>query len=170
MNKPELISAVQTRTEPILANGKTLEQNRKDIQAITKETGHYDGLKELKLKKAEPILFERIFSKLRDGVVRTRDSQVVYTANQTTATVFDNLVGESHVGIDADISNDLLNDISDHVITGNSCSFIKDPILRCTYIALALMQPITHRFIIDAGLATGDLQTITKALDLAIRH
>jgi hypothetical protein len=50
-------------------------QNRADMYNISKESGHYDGLKELKLKKSDPITYEKIFSKLRAGVVNARETQ-----------------------------------------------------------------------------------------------
>ena len=74
MNKPESISGGSTTRKSILYNGKTLAQNRADMYNTSKETGHYDGLKELKLKKSDPITFEKIFSKLRAGVVNARET------------------------------------------------------------------------------------------------
>ncbi len=74
MNKPESISGGSTTRKSILHNGKTLMQNRADMYNISKESGHYDGLKELKLKKSDPITYEKIFSKLRAGVVNARET------------------------------------------------------------------------------------------------
>lgn len=74
MNIPVVNLNQQKKSTPILANGKTLKQNRDDIYLRSKKTGTYDGLTELKLKKSEPIKYEKIFSKLRAGVVNARET------------------------------------------------------------------------------------------------
>jgi acetone carboxylase alpha subunit len=55
-------------------NGKTLKQMRQEIDEITRETGYYAGLKELPFKQSDPIRFEKIFAKLRGGVVHARET------------------------------------------------------------------------------------------------
>lgn len=55
-------------------HGKTLKQMRKEIDEISRETGHYAGLKTLPLKESYPIRYEKIFSKLRGGVVHARET------------------------------------------------------------------------------------------------
>src|SRR5699024_483141 len=47
---------------------------RKEITDISRETGYYAGLKELPFKKSDPIRFEKIFSKLRGGIVNARET------------------------------------------------------------------------------------------------
>lgn len=64
----------QQRKQPIGWNGKTLKEMRKEIDEISKETGHYAGLKEMPFKEANPIRFEKIYSKLRGGVVHARET------------------------------------------------------------------------------------------------
>lgn len=59
---------------PIGWDGKTLKQMRQEINEISKETGHYAGLKTLSFKESDPIRFEKIFSKLRGGVVHARET------------------------------------------------------------------------------------------------
>lgn len=59
---------------PIGWDGKTLKQMREEIDKISAETGHYAGLKELPLKESDPIRFEKIYSKLRGGVVNARET------------------------------------------------------------------------------------------------
>lgn len=63
----------QTR-RPIGENGKTLRQMREEIDRLTQETGHYAGLKTLPLKESDPIRYEKIFAKLRGGVVHARET------------------------------------------------------------------------------------------------
>src|SRR5699024_529583 len=59
---------------PIGWDGKTLKEMRAEIDRISKETGRYAGLTDLTLKETEPIQFEKIFSKLRGGVVHARET------------------------------------------------------------------------------------------------
>lgn len=59
---------------PIGWNGKSLKEMRQEINRISKETGHYAGLKELPFKEANPIRFEKMFAKLRGGVVHARET------------------------------------------------------------------------------------------------
>jgi acetone carboxylase, alpha subunit len=54
--------------------GKTLKQMRKEIDELSRKTGHYAGLKKLPLKETDPIRYEKIFSKLRGGVVHARET------------------------------------------------------------------------------------------------
>ncbi len=63
-----------TKKDSILSNGKTLYQHRRDVYKLSKGTGHYNGLKDLPFKKNDPIVFEKIFSKLRAGVVNARET------------------------------------------------------------------------------------------------
>lgn len=71
--------AVITRTQKKAAMGitwdrETLIQHRAGVLDRTRETGCYNGLEKLPLKEAEPIVFERLFSKLRSGVVDARET------------------------------------------------------------------------------------------------
>ena len=65
--------AVETR-RGIGFQGKTLKEMRAEIDRLSRETGHYAGLKELPFKAAEPIRYEKIFAKLRGGVVHARET------------------------------------------------------------------------------------------------
>ncbi|MED4904180.1 hydantoinase B/oxoprolinase family protein [Parageobacillus thermoglucosidasius] len=55
-------------------NGKTLKEMREEIDRLSQLTGHYAGLKEPPLKESDPIRYEKIFSKLRGGVVHARET------------------------------------------------------------------------------------------------
>lgn len=54
--------------------GKTLRQMRKETDDLSRDTGHYAGLKTLPLKETDPIRYEKIFSKLRGGIVHARET------------------------------------------------------------------------------------------------
>ena len=57
----------------LLKNGMTLNDHRNAVLERTEKTGYYDGRKELTFKDTDPIGFERIFSKVRAGVVNSRE-------------------------------------------------------------------------------------------------
>ena len=58
----------------LLGNGQTLKQFRDDILERTANTGHYDGLTKLELRESDPIKYEKLFSKLRGGLVHARET------------------------------------------------------------------------------------------------
>ncbi|MER2558962.1 MAG: hydantoinase B/oxoprolinase family protein [Candidatus Competibacter denitrificans] len=58
----------------LLKNGKTLKQFRDEILARTAATGHYNGLTRLTLREKDPIGYEKLFSKLRGGLVHARET------------------------------------------------------------------------------------------------
>ncbi|MBR9885936.1 MAG: acetone carboxylase subunit alpha, partial [Oceanospirillales bacterium] len=57
----------------LLKSGLSLNDHRNLILQRTKETGFYDGRETLELKESDPIAYERIFSKLRAGLVSSRE-------------------------------------------------------------------------------------------------
>ncbi|MDR2852548.1 MAG: hydantoinase B/oxoprolinase family protein [Burkholderiaceae bacterium] len=58
----------------LLGNGQTLQEFRQAILARTAHTGHYNGLRKLALRESEPIRYEKLFSKLRGGLVHARET------------------------------------------------------------------------------------------------
>jgi len=64
---------ISTRTG-IVRGGETLKAHRDRVIGATKRTGHYAGLSELKLRDSEPILYNKLFSRLRAGVVDARET------------------------------------------------------------------------------------------------
>ncbi|MBD3805371.1 MAG: hydantoinase B/oxoprolinase family protein, partial [Thioclava sp.] len=65
---------MQTDIKGIVRGGQTLKQHRDEIMAKTKGTGHYAGLTERALHKESPILYNKLFSRLRAGVVDARET------------------------------------------------------------------------------------------------
>ena len=55
-------------------DGKTLKEMRQEVDVLSQSTGHYAGLRTLPLKETDPIRYEKIFSKLRGGVVHARET------------------------------------------------------------------------------------------------
>ncbi|NAW52254.1 acetone carboxylase subunit alpha [Elizabethkingia argentiflava] len=79
----------------------SLKEQRSQILQKTKETGYYAGIKELALKEKQPIRFEKIFSRLRAGVVNAREtskkiaaSPIVEQEGELCFTLY-NAVGDS---------------------------------------------------------------------------
>lgn len=58
----------------LLGTGQTLKQYRDAILERTAATGHYNGLEHLELREADPIRYEKLFSKLRGGLVHARET------------------------------------------------------------------------------------------------
>ena len=58
----------------LLGNGKTLKQHRDEILELTRRTGHYAGIERLDFRESDPIRYEKMFSKLRGGLVHARET------------------------------------------------------------------------------------------------
>ncbi|MYN14501.1 acetone carboxylase subunit alpha [Pusillimonas sp. TS35] len=58
----------------LLGNGQSLKEFRDGILARTAKTGHYNGLETLTLREKDPIRYEKLFSKLRGGLVHARET------------------------------------------------------------------------------------------------
>ncbi|CAM5195921.1 N-methylhydantoinase B OS=Castellaniella defragrans (strain DSM / CCUG 39792 / 65Phen) OX=1437824 GN=BN940_13036 PE=4 SV=1 [Castellaniella denitrificans] len=58
----------------LLKNGQTLKEFRDGIIERTQATGCYNGLTELKFRDSDPIGYEKLFSKLRGGLVHARET------------------------------------------------------------------------------------------------
>jgi len=58
----------------LLGNGKTLKEHRDEVLARTKASGHYNGLEKLEFKDSDPITYEKLFSRIRGGLVHARET------------------------------------------------------------------------------------------------
>ncbi|AYH45512.1 hydantoinase B/oxoprolinase family protein [Azoarcus sp. DN11] len=58
----------------LLKNGQTLKQFRDGIIERTKATGCYNGQEKLEFRDSDPIGYEKLFSKLRGGLVHARET------------------------------------------------------------------------------------------------
>jgi len=70
-----------TKSEPIGWNGKTLKEMLLESENVFKETGRCYGCEELSLRDKDPILYERIFTQLRGGMVRARETALNISAS-----------------------------------------------------------------------------------------
>jgi N-methylhydantoinase B/oxoprolinase/acetone carboxylase alpha subunit len=62
-------------------NGKTLKQMLEESEEIFKKTGKYAGLDKLSLKEEDPIRYERVFSRIRGGLVNARETAMNISAS-----------------------------------------------------------------------------------------
>lgn len=61
---------IQTQIkEGIVRGGETLKEHRDKVMEATRRTGHYAGLRHMELRDEQPILYNKLFSRLRAGVV-----------------------------------------------------------------------------------------------------
>src|SRR6201987_1823412 len=61
-------------TRGIVRGGETLKGHRDRLMEATKCTKHYAGLTKLELRDSQPILYNKLFSRLRAGVVDARET------------------------------------------------------------------------------------------------
>jgi len=69
-----MMSAQEVGFADLLKNGQTLKKFRDGILQRTAETGHYNGLERLELRESDPIRYEKMFSRLRGGLVHARET------------------------------------------------------------------------------------------------
>ncbi|MGE4482773.1 hydantoinase B/oxoprolinase family protein [Acidocella sp.] len=70
----KFVNDSQTATRGVVRGGETLKQHRDHIMAETKRTKSYAGLTKLELRDSQPILYNKLFSRLRAGVVDARET------------------------------------------------------------------------------------------------
>lgn len=62
-------------------DGRSVKEMLLESERLLRETGRYWGLEELTLKKSNPILYEKIFSTLRGGLVNARETALNISAS-----------------------------------------------------------------------------------------
>lgn len=67
--------------DPIGWNKRSLRQMLEESEGLFKRTGHYMGIESMSLREKKPILFEKIFSRLRGGLVNARSTAVNISAS-----------------------------------------------------------------------------------------
>ncbi|MFD1198550.1 hydantoinase B/oxoprolinase family protein [Brucella gallinifaecis] len=65
---------LQGATRGIVRGGETLKEHRDRLMEATKRTKHYAGLNKMELRDSDPILYNKLFSRLRAGVVDARET------------------------------------------------------------------------------------------------
>lgn len=66
---------------PIGWDGKTLSEMLAESDQLLEKTGRYYGIEGLDLKEADPIRFEKIWSRLRGGIVSARETALNISAS-----------------------------------------------------------------------------------------
>ncbi len=82
-----MIPAQKTENKPIGWDGRSAREILVESERLVEETGHYYGLKELPLHEGNPILFEKIFSHLRGGLVNARSTALNISASPIVAEI-----------------------------------------------------------------------------------
>ena len=67
--------------KPLGWEGRTLQQMLAEQDRLLAETGHYWGLETLDLQRGDPIRYEKIFSRLRGGLVSARETALNISAS-----------------------------------------------------------------------------------------
>ena len=67
--------------QPLGWDGRTLRQMLDEQDRLLAETGHYWGLRTLELQRGDPIRYEKIFSRLRGGLVSARETAMNISAS-----------------------------------------------------------------------------------------
>lgn len=124
----------------LLKNGKTLKQFRDEILKRTAATGHYNGLTRLELRESDPILYEKLFSKLRGGLVHARE-----TAKKIAASPIVEQEGE--------LCFTLYNAAGDCVLTSTGI------IIHVGTMGAAIKYMIENGWEFDPGINPGDMFT-----------
>lgn len=84
MNPPPIIDAtreLEPRSRPIGWDGQSVRQMLESADRRFAETGHYQGLERLELMESDPIGYEKLFSRLRGGLVSARETAMNISAS-----------------------------------------------------------------------------------------
>ncbi|MEM9123222.1 MAG: hydantoinase B/oxoprolinase family protein, partial [Pseudomonadota bacterium] len=76
-----MLDTVTSKTKAIGWNGKTLKEMLEESERSFAETGLYCGTKDLNIREKDPILYEKIFSRLRGGLVNARSTALNISAS-----------------------------------------------------------------------------------------
>lgn len=135
-----MLSNKETGFADLLKNGQTLQQYRAGVLARTKETGSYNGLTRLPLREKDPIGYEKLFSKLRGGLVHARE-----TAKKIAASPIVEQEGE--------LCFTLYNEVGDCILTSTGI------IIHVGTMGAAIKYMIENNWEANPGIAPGDMFT-----------
>ncbi len=77
----------RTTPKPIGWDGRTVKEMLAESERLVAETGRYYGIEKLALREDNPILFEKIFSHLRGGLVNARATALNISASPIVAEI-----------------------------------------------------------------------------------
>ena len=135
-----MLSNKETGFADLLKNGQTLKQFRDGIIERTEATGCYNGLETLAFRDADPIGYEKLFSKLRGGLVHARE-----TAKKIAASPIVEQEGE--------LCFTLYNAVGDCVLTSTGI------IIHVGTMGAAIKYMIENNWEANPGINPGDMFT-----------
>ena len=134
------MSAKEMGLPDLLGNGKTLKQHRDAMLARTKASGFYNGLETLEFKETDPITYEKLFSRIRGGLVHARE-----TAKKIAASPIVEQEGE--------LCFTLYNAAGDCVLTSTGI------IIHVGTMGAAIKYMIENAWEVNPGINPGDMFT-----------
>ena len=75
------IRTFEPRQPAIGWDGRTLAEMLAESDALFERTGFYHGLEQLELKESDPLHFEKLFSRVRGGMVSARETALNISAS-----------------------------------------------------------------------------------------
>jgi acetone carboxylase alpha subunit len=135
-----MMTAQEVGFADLLKNGQTLKEFRDGILERTAATGHYNGLERLEFRESDPIRYEKMFSKLRGGLVHARE-----TAKKIAASPIVEQEGE--------LCFTLYNAAGDCVLTSTGI------IIHVGTMGAAIKYMIENNWEANPGIAPGDMFT-----------
>ncbi|WP_434362639.1 hydantoinase B/oxoprolinase family protein [Parasalinivibrio latis] len=124
----------------LLGNGESLKTFRDKILAKTAATGFYNGLENLEFRENDPIRYEKLFSKIRGGLVHARE-----TAKKIAASPIVEQEGE--------LCFTLYNAAGDCVLTSTGI------IIHVGTMGAAIKYMIENNWEVNPGIDPGDMFT-----------
>ncbi len=124
----------------LLDNGKTLKEHRDEVLEKTRRTGFYNGLDRLEFKESDPIRYEKMFSRLRGGLVHARE-----TAKKIAASPIVEQEGE--------LCFTLYNTVGDCILTSTGI------IIHVGTMGAAIKYMIENAWEVNPGINPGDMFT-----------
>jgi len=77
----EATRALEPQAPPLGWDGRRLKEMLEESEELFERTGHYLGLERLELKESDPIGYEKLFSRLRGGLVSARETAMNISAS-----------------------------------------------------------------------------------------
>jgi N-methylhydantoinase B/acetone carboxylase alpha subunit len=81
MATTDVTRELEPRPAPIGWDGRTLAAMLAESEQRFEQTGHYQGLERMPLKEADPLHFEKLFSRVRGGMVSARETAMNISAS-----------------------------------------------------------------------------------------
>jgi len=72
---------LEERRSPIGWDGQTLKEMLEASERVFADTGHYQGLRDFAMKESDPLHFEKLFSRVRGGMVAARETAMNISAS-----------------------------------------------------------------------------------------